>query len=136
MKKLLICMLATTMLLSAVVLPVSAATGNNSSIMPLWTNTTSIDCLIAFQDGIGYAETAVTAKYSPKTIKVDIYVYVQSGSDWIYVTESHETKTGMGMVSSCPFEAQSGAYYKAEFYYTVSGNGVDEEITFTEYETA
>ena len=132
MKRIFIILMALTMIFSAFAVSANAAMPE-STVSPRWTNTSLVDPLITFSDGVGYAEIAATAKYTPKTFVVDTYVYVQSGSDWIYVTEHHVTKTGMTVGSSCSFDQVTGAYYKAEFYLTVSGGGVVEELSFTSY---
>ena len=135
MKRTGICILLIVTLLSTMVLPTFAALPENDTVTPLWTNTSNIDYNVVFVDGIGYAESNVIAKYSPKTFNVATYVYIKSGSDWVYVTESHHTKTGMTIVTSCPFEAVLWADYKVEYVFTVSGNGVDEVIPVTAYDT-
>ena len=135
MKRTGICVLLIVTLLSTMVLPTFAALPENNIVTPQWTNTSNIDFVVGFIDGIGYAESNVIAKYSPKTFKVDTYVYIKSGSDWVYLTESHHTKTGMGIVTSCSFEAVLWADYKVDYVFTVSGNGVDEVIQFTSYDT-
>ena len=135
MKKAGMCMLLVVMLLATAVVPAYAAMPQENEIMPLWTNTSSVDYTIVFGNGVGNVESCVMAKYSPKTFSVSTYVYIKSGSEWVYVTESHTTKTGMAIVSSCLFEAVYGADYKVDFVFTVSGNGVDEVIEMTAYDT-
>lgn len=132
MKKIFTILMALTMILSAFAVSASASTPE-PTVSPRWTNTSLVTPQITFSDGVGYAEFSATAKYTPKTFVVDTYVYVQSGSDWIYVTEHHVTKTGMTVGSSCSFDQVTGAYYKADFYLTVSGGGVVEELSFTSY---
>lgn len=132
MKRVLIALMTLTMIFSAFAVSASAS-AYNPTVSPRWTNTSTVTPQITFSDGVGYAEFAATAKYTPKTFVVDTYVYVQSGSDWVYVTEHHVTKTGMTVGSSCSFNQVTGAYYKAEFYLTVSGGGVVEELSFTSY---
>ena len=135
MKKAGICMLLVVMLLATAVVPTYAALPEDNTVTPLWTNTNSVNCTVLFEDCIGYAESGVMAKYSPKTFYVSTYVYIKSGSNWVYVTEKHESKTGMACATSCQFEAVYGADYKVEYVFTVSGNGVDEVIERTVYDT-
>lgn len=134
MKKCLFMLLAVALLMSALIIPTGAALPENT-VTPLWTNTSHVDRCIVFDEGMGYAEAAVIAKASPKSMVAEVYVYVQSGSDWIYVTEARNSKTGMTIGISCPFEAVSGAYYKAEYRFTITGNGIDEIITTAAYGT-
>ena len=135
MKRTGICILLIVTLLSTMVLPAFAALPENNTVTPLWTNTSNIDFTVGFIDGVGYAESNVMAKYSPKTFNIATYVYIKSGSDWVYVTESHHTKTGMTIVTSCAFDAVLWAEYKVDYVFTVSGNGVDEVIPMTAYAT-
>lgn len=135
MKKAGICMLLVVMLLATAVVPTYAALPEDNTVTPLWTNTNSISTAVLFEDGIGYAESSVIAKYSPKTFYISTYVYIKSGSNWVYVTEKHETKTGMSIGTSCSFNAVYGADYKFDYVFTVSGNGVDEVIERTIYDT-
>ena len=132
MKRVMSAAIALLLILSALVVSASAAV-SEPAVSPRWTNTSTVNPYITFANGVGYAELVATAKYSPKTFTVDTYVYIQSGSDWVYVTEQHDTKTGMNIGTSCPFTQVSGGYYKAEFYLTVSGNGTTEELSFTAY---
>ena len=135
MKKAGMCMLLVVMLLATAVVPTYAALPEDNTVTPLWTNTNSVDFTILFDDGVGYAESNVIAKYSPKTFYISTYVYIKSGSEWIYVTEKHESKTGMAIVTSCSFDAIYGADYKVDYVFTISGNGVDEVIEMTAYDT-
>ncbi|MBR2020535.1 MAG: hypothetical protein IKA05_09080 [Clostridia bacterium] len=135
MKKTGMCMLLVVMLLATAVVPAYAALPEDNTVMPLWTNTNSISYAMLFEDGIGYAESNVVARYSPKTFNISTYVYVKSGSEWVYVTEKHESKTGMSIGTSCSFDAVYGADYKVDYVFTVSGNGVDEVIEMTDYDT-
>lgn len=135
MKKAGMCMLLVVMLLATAVVPTYAALPEDNTVMPLWTNTTSIDYSMLFEDGIGYAESSIIARYSPKTFYISTYVYIKSGSNWVYVTEKHETKTGMSTATSCSFNAVYGADYKVDYVFTVSGNGIDEVIEMTDYDT-
>ena len=135
MKKTGFCILLIVTLLSTMVLPTFAALPENNTVEPLWTNTSNIDFTVGFIDGVGYAESCVIAKHTPKTFNIATYVYIKSGSDWVYVTESHHTKTGMTIVTSCPFDAVLLADYKVEYVFTASGNGVDEVIPMTAYAT-
>ena len=135
MKKAGMCMLLVVMLLATAVVPAYAAMPQENEIMPLWTNTSSVDYTIAFGNGVGNAESCVMAKYSPKTFSVSTYVYIKSGSEWVYVTEAHATRTGMAIATTCLFEAVYGADYKIDYVFTVSGNGVDEVIEMTAYDT-
>ena len=135
MKKAGMCMLLVVMLLATAVVPTYAALPEDNTVTPLWTNTSSVDYTIVFGNGVGNAESGVMAKYSPKTFSVSTYVYVKSGSDWVYVTEAHATRTGMAIATSCYFEAVFGSEYKVDYVFTVSGNGVDEVIEMTAYDT-
>ena len=135
MKKAGMCMLLVVMLLATAVVPTYAALPEDNTVTPLWTNTNSIDFNILFGNGVGNAESCVVAKYSTKTFYVSTYVYIKSGSEWVYVTEAHATKTGMAIATSCYFEAVFGADYKVDYVFTVSGNGVDEVIEMTAYDT-
>ena len=135
MKKFFLMLLTLTLVFSAITIPAAAATATDNVVTPRWTNTSNVDYLISFNGNTGYAEGSVMAKASPKTFKVDIYVYVQTAAGWVYVTETHVSKTGMVIGFGCPFSATSGAYYKADFVVTVTGNGIDEVITATAHNT-
>ena len=135
MKKAGMCMLLVVMLLATAVVPTYAALPEDNTVTPLWTNTSSVDYTIVFGDGVGNAGSGVMAKYSPKTFYVSTYVYIKSGSEWVYVTEAHASRTGMAIATSCYFEAVFGADYKVDYVFTVSGNGVDEVIEMTAYDT-
>lgn len=112
---------------------VASAAETDPVVSPRWTNTATADPVMSIVDGVGYAELLVVAKHSPKTFTVDTYVYVQSGSDWVYVTEQHDTTTGMMIGTSCQFNAVSGKNYKAEYTVTVTGGGVTETLYFTSH---
>ena len=128
-------MLLVVMLLATAVVPTYAALPEDNTVTPLWTNTNSIDYTIVFGNNAGNAESCVVAKYSPKTFNVSTYVYVKSGSQWVYVTEAHETRTGMAIATSCYFSATPGEEFRVDYMFTISGNGIDEVIEMTAYDT-
>ena len=131
MKKIFLMLLTLTLLFSAITIPTAAAVAPGNTVSPMWTNTSFVNYHIIFDGNTGYAECSTTAKASPKTITIDVYVYAYINSNWVYVTENHVTKTGMVCAFSHPFSATSGVTYKADFTITVTGNGIDEVITTT-----
>ncbi len=115
---------------------VSAANIDNT-VAPCWDNTGVVSCEIGFlEDGYGYAEGVVFAHFDASKITGDVYVYRQVGSAWVYVAEKHVSVNGTSLGISCQFTPIAGAYYKAEYTFVVTKNGVDEIITDTVYKTA
>lgn len=123
-------------ILSIVPCTVSAATADNS-VSPLWINTGSVSCKIGFpDDGYGYAEACVMGHPTASKIHGDVYVYRQVGTSWVYVGEEHKTVDSCTLILSCKFDPVDGAYYRADYTFTVTKNNVDEVITQTKYKTA
>lgn len=115
---------------------VSAANIDNT-VVPCWDNTGVVSCKIGFpNDGYGYAEGFVMAHFDASKITGDVYVYRQVGTSWVYVAEKHESVNDTSLGISCQFVPIAGAYYKAEYTFVVTKNGVDEIITDTVYRTA
>lgn len=113
----------------------SAATVDNA-VAPLWQNTAIVICNIVFPgDGYGYAEGHVMGHSTVNKITADVYVYKQVGSSWEYVAEKHETVNNCSLTISCPFSPEDGTYYRADYTFVVTKNGVDETITETKFKT-
>ena len=131
--KMMATLMALMTLLTCVAMPIQAATAE-PDVMPLWENTSSMTLTLGFPD-YGYAEATITGKSGVTQIIVDIYVYRQSGSSWIYVNESHTTINRIAGGASCQCVAYSGTYYRADYTFTVTRNGIDEIINKTQYGT-
>ena len=127
-KKRISLLLAIITLISVFSASVSAAVAD--PVKPRWKNTGVVSCLIGFpDDGYGYAEGHVMGHPTVNKITADVYVYRQSGDDWIYAGEEHKTVYSASLNISCKFEPIDGAYYKADYTFVVTKNGVDELIT-------
>ena len=114
---------------------VNAASADNT-VSPLWQNTRIIDCyILTDSNGDAYAEASVMGQLTANKITADVYVYRQVGSYWLYVGEDHETVNSCSLIISYKFTPIEGAYYRADFTFVVTKNGVDETITRTEYKT-
>lgn len=123
------------LLFSAMVMPISAAQADNEIAQPYWTNTQTVDATIAFLNGVGYAEALLNGKFGSTAAYIDVIVYRQSGSDWIYVTEAHTSANGPSVAISCQFTPTVGTYYKAEYTFTVYKNGTGEVVVRDVYKT-
>ena len=114
-----------------------SAASIDETVTPLWQNTGSVSCKIGFpDDGYGYAEASVLGHPTATRIQGDVYVYRQVGSSWVYVNEAHKTVDSCSLILSCKFDPIDGAYYRADYTFVVTKNGVDEVITQTKYKTA
>lgn len=135
-RKLISLILTLVTILSIVPCTVSAATVDDT-VAPMWQNTGAISCKIGFpDDGYGYAEAYVMGHPTVTQIHGDVYVYKQVGSSWVYVSEEHKTVESCSLILSCKFDPVDGAYYRADYTFTVTKNGIDEVITQTKYKTA
>ncbi len=126
--------LAVTMLCLALALVMSAsyvgaAQIEEPTIQPLWDNTSSVSITLTFIEGVGYAEAFAAGDPGTTSVRIDVYVFRKVGTLYYYVTEKHETISGMLGGISCPFEADQGGTYYAEYTFTVTKGGVDEVIT-------
>lgn len=134
LKKLLVALLAATLMVSALPLSASAAKIENE-VMPLWDNAMLVSCGIYYgEDGFGYAESTVRGKVGTSGITTTIYVYRVVNGEKEYVTELHESTQAGSLISSCQFVAISGESYLAEYTFTVTKNGSDEVITKSDTE--
>lgn len=121
-------------LVVAIMIPIVAHAAQPGSNTPQWINTGMVSCLIGFQDSTnGSAQAHVMGHPTVNRITADVYVYVESGSNWVYVTEEHKVVDNCSLTVSCPFTAVSGARYRADYTFVVTKNGVDETITQTKY---
>lgn len=128
--------LLAVMLVTFIPCTVSATTAEDP-ISPRWDNTGMVSCMIGFpDDGYGYAEAHVMGHPTANKIHADVYVYRQVGSSWVYVGEAHKTVDSCSLSISCRFNPIDGSYYRADYTFIVTKNGVDETITQTKYKTA
>ena len=134
MKKQIMIFMFAIMLMTTVIIPVGAATVDNST-QPLWTNTVSVNCSLDFDNGIGYAGSSVKAFPGTSSIKTDIMIYKQVNGEWIYVTELHDTQYKTTSNLCCEFAAENGADYRADYTITVTKSGIDEIINQTNYKS-
>lgn len=120
-----------TLMSTAAVLPTYAALPDNGeTVMPMWDNTAALNISIIFnKNGYGYAEGTVFGVVGVSKIVVDVTIYRQVGTNWIYVTQNQTTINSQGGVFSCPFPASYGSYYKAEYTIIVIKGGLAEVIT-------
>ena len=115
-------------------MPIQAAVVQ-PDVEPMWDNTNTIIIGLSFPNN-GCAEASVCGKTGVTQITIDICVYRQSGNSWIYVTEAHKTVTNkMTCALGCQFTPINGAYYRADFTFTITKGGVDEIIEKTKYKT-
>ncbi len=131
--KILATVLAVLTLLMCVTVPIQAAVVK-PDVEPMWTNTDIITLNLTFPD-YGYAEATVIGKSNVTKIEIDVYVYRQSGTSWIYVAEEHSSVNKEIGIISCQFTAISNVYYRADYTFTVTKGGVEEVIEKTQYRT-
>lgn len=131
--KMLAMLMAVLTMFLCLVMPINAAIAE-PDVEPLWENTASVTISLGFPDD-GYAEATVFGKSGVTQIIIDVYVYRQSGSSWIYVAEKHATISNRIGSISCQFTAISNTYYRADYTFTITRNGVDEIIQETKYRT-
>lgn len=127
MKKAIISMVAVILLVSCVVLPVSAAEAE-TVIQPRWSNIASIDVTLTVIDGVGHADCVSSAQFGSTSIQTDIYVYEYVGDEWVYITETHDIKYKIVSGVCCTFPAQSDGYYCAVYTFTMVKSGVPETV--------
>lgn len=131
--KMLAMIMAISTLLLCWAMPIQAAVAE-PDIEPMWDNTASVTISLGFPDD-GYAEATVFGKSGVTKIIIDVYVYRQSGNSWIYVAEKHVTINNRIGSISCQFTAISNTYYRADYTFTITRNGIDEIIQETKYRT-
>lgn len=135
LKKLLVALLAATLMVSALPLSASAAAIENE-VMPLWDNANHISYGISFQDGdYGYADSYVLGKFGVTNISIDTYIYCLINGDWVYVTETHGSVQSNSLNTECTFSATYGYTYRADYTFTITKNGVDEIIEKSDTQT-
>ena len=133
MKKIIIKIFALLMAISfmfSIQMFVSAAK-EEQTVEPRWANASNISCSI----GAGKVQSRIMGQSGVSKITLDVYVYVQSGSSWSYVTENHKTVNSVLLNDAFTFNMIAGGYYRADFTIVVTKNGVNETITQTKYYT-
>ncbi len=135
-RKIIILILTVIMLVSSIPCVSSAASGGNAAA-PCWQNTGVVSCKIEFlNDGYGYAAAHVMGHPGANKIHGDVYVYRKVGSAlWVLVGEEHKTVESCSLTICCKFTPIKGEYYRANYTFVVTKNGVDETITHTRYKT-
>lgn len=127
MKKAIISMVAVILLVSCVVLPVSAAEAE-TVIQPRWSNISTIDVTLTVIDGVGHADCVSIAQFGSTSIQTDIYVYEHTDEGWFYIAEMHDIKYKLVSGVCCTFPARSDGYYCAVYTFTVVKDGVAETV--------
>lgn len=127
MKKAVISIVAIILLVSCVVIPVSAAE-TEAIIQPRWSIISNIDCTLTVIDGEGHADCVSSAQVGATSVQTDIYVYEYTGNEWVYVTEKHDIKYKIVSGVCCTFPARSDGYYCAVYTFTMVKNGVSESV--------
>ena len=131
-RKIILSLFCLVLLFATCAVPIGAV-DDDYGIMPLWDNTSAINCALTFDKNDGYAEGFVQAEFGTSAIKIDVFVYKQIGLKWIYVGQRHVACTNdLVLGISHLFTAEMGMKYKADFTFTVTKDGVDEVITRTE----
>ncbi len=136
MKKVFLILISVILLLASIPVAASAAQVDDELIQPLWDNTQSITANITFNTDGAIANALVQGKVGTTKIAIDIYVYRQVGSSWVYVTEAHDSKSARVFNLNCDFNATAEVYYRADYTVTVTKSGTDEVINKTIYRTA
>ena len=114
---------------------VNAASADNT-ISPLWQNTNNINCQIyTDSNGYAYAEATVVGYTTVNKISATVYIYRQNGSSWEYVGEEYKTVNNFLLTISCKFTPTQGSYYRADYTFVVTKNGVDETISKSRYKS-
>ena len=117
------------MILVVFPLQMFAMAAQKDEVEPLWDNAMSVTLSI----GSGKVQSRIVGVSGVSQILLDVYVYVQNGSSWDYVTENHKTASSMMLTDTFNFTAAAGAYYRADFTVVIIKNGVSEVITQTKY---
>ena len=117
------------MILVVFPLQMFAMAAQKEEVEPLWDNAMSVSLSISS----GKVQSRVVGVSGVSQILLDVYVYVQNGSSWDYVTENHKTSNSMLLTDTLNFTAVAGAYYRADFTVVIIKNGVSEVITQTKY---
>ena len=117
------------MILVVFPLQMFAMAAQKDEVEPLWDNAMSVSLSIS----AGKVQSRVVGVSGVSQIQLDVYVYVQNGSSWDYVTENHKTSNSMLLTDTLNFTAVAGAYYRADFTVVIIKNGVSEVITQTKY---
>ncbi len=133
MKKVILIVLSVLMLATLVVPAGAAAVDNGNTIQPRWTNTSVVDAGFTYTDGMGYVESCVSGKFGTSSIQTDMYLYKMVGDDWQYVDEVHDIQYKKIAGTSLAFEA-NGEYFRADYTFVVTKNGVGEVIERTIYQ--
>lgn len=134
LKKLLVALLAATLMVSALPLSASAAAIENE-VMPLWDNANQILTDIAFENGYGYAYAHVVGQLGVTNISIDTYIYCLIDNEWVYMTEMHESKQSNTWGTECEFPVVDGWTYRADYTITITKDNIDEIISLTETQT-
>ena len=132
MKKAVISIVAIILLVSCVVIPVSAAE-TEAIIQPRWSNISTIDVTLTVIDGVGHADCVSSAQFGSTSIQTDIYVYEHTDEGWFYITEMHDIKYKLVSGVICTFPARIDGYYCAVYRFTVVKDGIAETVERTAY---
>ena len=134
LKKLLVALLAATLMLSALPLSASAATIENEAT-PWQTNTNQISTRVWFEDDYGYVSPLVMGKLGVTYISMDLEVYcIDNGVD-VYITRTSESASSNALAFQFVFGAVPGSTYRIDYTITTTRNGVDEIIHISDTAT-
>ncbi len=135
MKRAIIALLVTVVMLTAVIAPISAAKAPENTVQPRWQYTMTVDCSMGFELDCGTAYSSVVAYFDSTKIVTDIYIYREVGDAWEYIAEAHETLNDFTSATTCDFPKIYGATYRADYTFTVYCGSSCETICRTIYGT-
>ncbi len=132
MKKALSIFLASILVCS---MAVSTTAAVPEPIVPLWDNISRITNTVTFNGTKGTAKGLIIGTTGTDEISATLTVYVQNGSNWVFVGSDSDTVTSKTLALTVDFTGTSGGYYKSVLEVTVTIDGVAETETITEYRT-
>ena len=134
LKKLLVALLAATLMVSALPLSASAAKIENEAT-PWWTNTNQITTTVWFEDDYGYVSPLVMGKLGVTYISMNLKVFcIDNGVD-VYITQTSESASSNALSFEFVFGAVPGSTYRIDYTITTTRNGVDEIIHISDTAT-
>lgn len=127
LKKLLVALLAATLMVSALPLSASAAAIENE-VMPLWDNTNQFYTQVTFNNGYGRVSPLIIGKSGVTNISVDIKIYCIDNDDEIFIDGTYESVESGQMGFEFDFPANYGSTYRVDYTVIVTKDGIDERI--------
>lgn len=124
-----------SLMLSVLLLPVSAAENDDVKQTYRWSYIQSISVDINFNGTNGSVNCTASRQTSATSIEGTVYLYRYQSNTWVLMDSWHNSTTRKSLPISGTFNAVGGTQYKAVFYVTAHNGNASENASIETVKT-